>query len=145
MTTVWPVMVSVRHNATTMSAQSSLSAGRFRSEPAVCESRKRNGSSQTASSASSSDPSATTPTGKRNPETRRGEGYGIWLTGPSGARTWLGFFQSADKQGRLLAQGALRKPIAGSTAMLVSREAHSSPAKPGHVYLRGAIQRPSGG
>jgi hypothetical protein len=33
MTTVWPVMVSVRHMATTMSAQSSLSAAFFRSEP----------------------------------------------------------------------------------------------------------------
>ena len=32
MTTVWPVMVSVRHIATTMSAQSSLSAGFFSSE-----------------------------------------------------------------------------------------------------------------
>jgi hypothetical protein len=29
MTTVWPVMVSVRHMVTTMSAQSSLSAGFF--------------------------------------------------------------------------------------------------------------------
>ena len=29
----WPVMVSVRHIATTMSAQSSLSAAFFRSEP----------------------------------------------------------------------------------------------------------------
>ena len=32
MTTVWPVIVSVRHMATTMSAQSSLSAAFFRSE-----------------------------------------------------------------------------------------------------------------
>jgi hypothetical protein len=32
MTTVWPVIVSVRHIVTTMSAQSSLSAGFFRSE-----------------------------------------------------------------------------------------------------------------
>ena len=32
MTTVWPVIVSVRHIVTTMSAQSSLSAGFFSSE-----------------------------------------------------------------------------------------------------------------
>ena len=35
MTIVWPVMVSVRHMVTTMSAQSSLSAGFFNSEPAA--------------------------------------------------------------------------------------------------------------
>ena len=40
MTTVWPVMVSVRHMVTTMSAQSSLSAGFFSSaldaERSIC-------------------------------------------------------------------------------------------------------------
>src|SRR6266851_345643 len=44
MTTVWPVMVSVRHMATTMSAQSSLSAGFFRSEldaeRSICSDRR---------------------------------------------------------------------------------------------------------
>jgi hypothetical protein len=44
MTTVWPVMVSVRHMLTTMSAQSSLSAARFRSElpaeRATCSGRR---------------------------------------------------------------------------------------------------------
>src|SRR5229473_5907329 len=44
MTTVWPVMVSVRHMATTMSAQSSLSAAFFRSEPdaerSICSDRR---------------------------------------------------------------------------------------------------------
>ena len=35
MTIVWPVMVSVRHMVTTMSAQSSLSAAFFSSEPAA--------------------------------------------------------------------------------------------------------------
>ena len=44
MTTVWPVMVSVRHMATTMSAQSSLSAAFFRSDPdaerSICSGRR---------------------------------------------------------------------------------------------------------
>lgn len=44
MTTVWPVMVSVQHMATTMSALSSLSAGLFRSEPdagrSICSDRR---------------------------------------------------------------------------------------------------------
>ena len=35
MTTVWPVMVSVRHMVTTMSAQSPLSAALFRSDAAA--------------------------------------------------------------------------------------------------------------
>ena len=44
MTTVWPVMVSLRHMATTMSAQSSLSAAFLRSEPdaarSICSGRR---------------------------------------------------------------------------------------------------------
>ena len=43
MTTVWPVMVSVRHMATTISAQSSLSAGFFSSD--VVAERGRHGDS----------------------------------------------------------------------------------------------------
>jgi hypothetical protein len=76
------------------------------------------------------------------PKPRRGEGFGIWLTAPNGGRAWLGFFQSTDKQGRLLAQGALRQPIAGYDQMLVTRQSGSAPKQPGRVYLRGRIQRP---
>jgi hypothetical protein len=36
MTIVWPVMVSVRHIVTTMSAQSSLSARFFNSDGVAC-------------------------------------------------------------------------------------------------------------
>ena len=44
MTIVWPVIVSVRHIVTTMSAQSSLSAGFFKSDVAaefwICSGRR---------------------------------------------------------------------------------------------------------
>lgn len=79
------------------------------------------------------------------PKPGRGEGFGIWLTAPNGRRSWLGFFQSADKQGRLVAQGALRKPISGYDQMLVTRETRSAPKTPGRTYLQGRIQRPQAG
>jgi Anti-sigma-K factor rskA, C-terminal len=79
------------------------------------------------------------------PKPGRGEGFGIWLTAPNGRHTWLGFFQSADKQGRLVAQGSLRKPISGFDQMLVTRETGSAPTSPGRVYLQGRIQRAQGG
>jgi hypothetical protein len=79
------------------------------------------------------------------PKPGRGEGFGIWLTAPNGRHTWLGFFQSADKQGRLVAQGLLRKPISGFDQMLVTRETGSAPTSPGRVYLQGRIQRSQGG
>jgi Anti-sigma-K factor rskA len=76
------------------------------------------------------------------PKPGGGEGFGIWLSAPNGRRAWLGFFQSTDKQGRLLAQGALRQPIAGYDQMLVTRQSGTAPKQPGRVYLRGRIQRP---
>ncbi len=79
------------------------------------------------------------------PKPGRGEGFGIWLTAPNGHHTWLGFFQTADKQGRLVAQGSLRKPISGFDQMLVTRETGSAPKRPGRVYLQGRIQRAHGG
>ncbi len=76
------------------------------------------------------------------PRPGRGEGFGIWLTASGGRQRWLGFFQSADKRGRLIAQGALRQPVAGFDEMLVTRERGATPKRPGRVYLRGRIQRP---
>jgi hypothetical protein len=77
------------------------------------------------------------------PKPGRNEGFGIWLTAPAGRRAWLGFFQTADQKGRLIAQGALRRPITGFDQMLVTRETRSAPKRPGRVYLRGRILRPS--
>jgi hypothetical protein len=78
------------------------------------------------------------------PRPGRKDGFGIWLTAPGGRQAWLGFFQTIDKQGRLIAQGALRQRIEGFDEMLVTRETGSTPTRPGRVYLRGRIQRPSG-
>jgi Anti-sigma-K factor rskA, C-terminal len=78
------------------------------------------------------------------PKPGRDEGFGIWLTAPSGRRAWLGFFQTADLKGRLIAQGPLRRPITGFDQMLVTREKRSAPKRPGRVYVRGRIVRPSG-
>lgn len=70
-------------------------------------------------------------------------GYGIWLyTGPGKAQ-WLGFFASQDQQGRLLARGQLKTPVAGYREVLVTREAKGNPTRPGAVFLRGPLQTPS--
>jgi len=77
------------------------------------------------------------------PTPPEGSGYGIWLTG-TGKNEWLGFFQNADEQGRLIAQGALESDVNQFTGMLVTRERGRDPKKPGTVFLRGPIQAPSG-
>jgi hypothetical protein len=73
------------------------------------------------------------------PKPKRG-GYGIWLYSGPGKAQWLGFFASRDQQGRLLARGQLKTPIAGYREILVTREAKGNPARPGAVFLRGPIQ-----
>ena len=62
-------------------------------------------------------------------------GYGIWLYSGPGKAQWLGFFASQDNQGRLLARGQLKTPIAGYREILVTREAKGNPARPGPIYL----------
>ena len=70
-------------------------------------------------------------------------GYGIWLYSGPGKAQWLGFFASQDSQGRLLARGQLKTPIAGYREILVTREAKGNPARPGPIYLRGPIKTAS--
>ena len=70
-------------------------------------------------------------------------GYGIWLYSGPGKAQWLGFFASQDDQGRLLARGQLKTPIAGYREVLVTREAKGNPDRPGSIYLRGPIQTAS--
>jgi hypothetical protein len=70
-------------------------------------------------------------------------GYGIWLYSGPGKAQWLGFFASQDNEGRLLARGELKTPVAGYREVLVTREAKGNPAQPGPVFLRGPIQTPS--
>jgi hypothetical protein len=70
-------------------------------------------------------------------------GYGIWLYSGPGKAQWLGFFASQDQQGRLLARGQLKTPVAGFREVLVTREAKGNPARPGAVFLRGPLQTPS--
>jgi hypothetical protein len=70
-------------------------------------------------------------------------GYGIWLYSGPGKAQWLGFFASQDNQGRLLARGQLKTPIAGYREILVTREAKGNPARPGPIYLRGPIKTAS--
>jgi hypothetical protein len=73
------------------------------------------------------------------PKPKKG-GYGIWLYSGPGNATWLGFFASQDSQGRLLARGELKTPIAGYREVLVTREAKGNPPRPGPIFLRGPIQ-----
>src|SRR3954451_5715429 len=67
-------------------------------------------------------------------------GYGVWLYSGPGKAQWLGFFASQDQQGRLLARGQLKTPIAGYREVLVTREAKGNPARPGPIFLRGPIR-----
>lgn len=73
------------------------------------------------------------------PKPKQG-GYGIWLYSGPGKATWLGFFASQDRQGRLLARGQLKTPIAGYREVLVTRELKGNPPRPGPIFLRGPIQ-----
>ena len=69
-------------------------------------------------------------------------GYGIWLYRSPSKEKWLGFFQSADQQGRAIAQGALPDDLSQYREMLVSRESQRSPPRPGRIFLRGTIGPP---
>ncbi|HEX7301196.1 MAG TPA: hypothetical protein VF257_19515 [Solirubrobacteraceae bacterium] len=74
--------------------------------------------------------------------------YAIWAyTSPSEARV-IGAFDKADDKGHLVYQGALPQDITDITRyreILVTREAGASPERPGTIYLRGPMQRPTGG
>jgi hypothetical protein len=69
-------------------------------------------------------------------------GYGIWLYSNPGRQKWLGYFQSADQQGRAIAQGALPDDVSRYREMLVTRESGRDPPQPGTVFLRGPIGPP---
>jgi hypothetical protein len=72
--------------------------------------------------------------------TTKKAGYGIWLYSSGGKELFLGYFSSADQQGRLIAQGKLSANISGYREMLVSTETQKNPARPGTIYLRGPIK-----
>src|SRR4051794_5164517 len=72
----------------------------------------------------------------------RTAGYGIWLYSNPGRQKWLGYFQSADQQGRAIAQGVLPDDISRYREMLVTRESGRNPPQPGTVFLRGPIGPP---
>jgi hypothetical protein len=67
-------------------------------------------------------------------------GYGIWLYSSPGKEQFLGYFNSADQQGRLIAQGKFSADYSGYREMLVSTETSKNPARPGTIYLRGQIK-----
>jgi hypothetical protein len=67
-------------------------------------------------------------------------GYGIWLYSSPGKEKFLGYFNSADQQGRLIAQGKFSADYSGYREMLVSTETVKNPARPGTIYLRGQIK-----
>jgi hypothetical protein len=73
------------------------------------------------------------------PRTKKA-GYGIWLYTSPSRKEWLGYFSSADQQGRLIAQGELKQSLDGYKEMLVTRESRRDPAQPGTIFLRGPIK-----
>jgi hypothetical protein len=74
--------------------------------------------------------------------------YGIWAyTSPSETRL-IGGFNKTDNKGHLVYQGALPQDVTDVTRykeILVTRETSGNPTKPGTIYLRGPMQRSSGG
>jgi hypothetical protein len=82
--------------------------------------------------------------GLRRPRTNT-SGYGMWLIADDGRRRWLGYFNTADEQGRLVAVGQLDRGIdvLRFDRMLVTRETSTRPRQPGTAYLQGAIARAS--
>jgi hypothetical protein len=72
--------------------------------------------------------------------TTKKAGYGIWLYSSGGKEKFLGYFSSADQQGRLIAQGKFSADYSGYREMLVSTETVKNPARPGTIYLRGPIK-----
>jgi hypothetical protein len=72
--------------------------------------------------------------------TTKKAGYGIWLYSSGGKEKFLGYFSSADQQGRLIAQGKLSDDTSGYREMLVTTETRKSPPRPGTIYLRGPIK-----
>jgi hypothetical protein len=72
--------------------------------------------------------------------TTKKAGYGIWLYSSGGKQQFLGYFSSADQQGRLIAQGKFSADYSGYREMLVSTETQKNPARPGTIYLRGPIK-----
>ena len=73
-------------------------------------------------------------------QTSRRSGFGIWLYTPGDKARWLGFFQSTDDQGRLVAQQELTGSVSTYREMLITRESSSKPTTPGPIYLRGRIE-----
>jgi hypothetical protein len=80
--------------------------------------------------------------GLRRPRTNR-SGYGMWLVADDGRRRWLGYFNTADEQGRLVAVGQLDRGIdvLRFDRMTVTRETSTRPGRPGTAYLQGTIAR----
>jgi hypothetical protein len=80
--------------------------------------------------------------GLPRPRTRK-VGYGMWLLAGDGRRRWLGYFNTADEQGRLVAVGQLDRGIdvLRYDRMTVTRETSTRPRRPGTAYLEGAIAR----
>jgi hypothetical protein len=74
--------------------------------------------------------------------------YGIWAYTSASESRLLGGFDKKDDKGNLVYQGALPQDVTDITRyreVLVTRETSGSPKKPGRIYLRGPMQRASGG
>lgn len=78
--------------------------------------------------------------GLPRPRTNK-SGYGMWLLADDGRRRWLGYFNTADERGRLVAVGQLDRGIdvLRFDRMTVTRETSTRPRRPGTAYLQGTI------
>lgn len=71
--------------------------------------------------------------------TTKGRAYGIWLYNSKTQAKLIGGFDQYDKQGRILASGALSADPTQYKDIIVTSEKGGQPKTPGRVVLQGAI------
>jgi Sigma-70, region 4 len=71
--------------------------------------------------------------------TTRGRAYGIWLYTSRAQAKLIGGFDQYDKQGRVLASGALSADPTKYKNVIVTREQGGQPKTPGPIVLQGTV------
>ncbi|MGZ6642251.1 MAG: RNA polymerase sigma factor [Solirubrobacteraceae bacterium] len=71
--------------------------------------------------------------------TTKGSAYGIWLYNSATSAKLIGGFDQYDKQGRILASGALQDDPTKYKEIIVTRETGGRPTTPGPILLQGAV------
>lgn len=74
------------------------------------------------------------------PNSPKGSGYGVWMTGTGQKPQWLGYFQAVTTTGQVGAQSTLKVSPRLFQDVLITRESGRNPTTPGKPYLSGKIR-----